>query len=92
LIVVVLRTSHDHNHDHWNTPCRYVVEDLQIFRVPVPPHNHLVKIECYAECPDEISQEKVVEDHGRGYAHRGVVDVERQEEEELGEEYTVKLY
>ena len=47
----------------------------------------MVEVEGHVECPKEIGEEEVVENHGCGDAHYGVVDVECEEEEELSKEY-----
>jgi len=58
-----------------------MIEILKALSIPVSSHNHLVKVECHTEGPQEVSKEEIVENHCTRYAHHVVVEVETEEEE-----------
>jgi len=83
LVIVIISSSHNNHHYHRKPPPSTMIKLFQIFWISISPYYHLIKIESHTKCPDEVGEEEVVEDHGWGYAHHGVIDVEGEEEEEL---------
>jgi len=60
--------------DDWQAPAGNMVEFLQLACLTVTTHNHLIKVERDAESPEEVRQEKVVDENGNDDAHGLLMD------------------
>lgn len=85
-VAIALEAGHEEQAEDGNTPGAQVVPFFEGLGFPVSAHDHLIEIECNAECPTEIGKEERMHRQPRNEAQASIRNERMFERQDEGQE------